>query len=345
MDTIFIVTEANEYVATGHLLECVVCAEGLLGNGYAVSFWINDDADSGMKERIPCQFHEYHHSVEKDYGLLTEELFRIRPKAVLFNLREISEVFLEALKEKILCETVIICIDEFGHRHLAADIIVNPMIDSYYWNYGESSAHLFCGAEYLILPKELEGYHQKEKMVNSSIQTIVITMGGVDPRNYTSDLIEIVPEYFPDAVINVVVGGGNLHYEDIIRKADMNGEILHNKMMIMRNIPHAKLLKMVYDADLVFCAGGNTLHEAACIGTPAVIMPSMPHEVRTAECFEKKGFGIVVPIECNRKEKILKILDYIKSYPVRKDMSVNGKKVSDGMGEKRMIKLIREWIN
>ena len=49
--------------------------------------------------------------------------------------------------DKAIDKTIsIICIDEFGHRNLQADIIVNPMIDSYYWNYGESDARLFCGA-------------------------------------------------------------------------------------------------------------------------------------------------------------------------------------------------------
>ena len=41
---------------------------------------------------------------------------------------------------------------------------------------------------------------------------------------------------------------------------------------------------------MVCCAGGNTLHETACIGTPAIVWPSMPHERRTAECFERQGF-------------------------------------------------------
>ena len=40
-------------------------------------------------------------------------------------------------------------------------------------------------------------------------------MGGVDPRNYTADMIGIVVENFPGAVIDVVIGGGYQHYEKI----------------------------------------------------------------------------------------------------------------------------------
>ena len=76
MNTIFIVTEANATVATGHLMECIVCAEELMESGYDVSFWINDDMEEGLKKRIPCMFWEYHISIENDYEMLllfTEE--------------------------------------------------------------------------------------------------------------------------------------------------------------------------------------------------------------------------------------------------------------------------------
>ena len=345
MNTIFIVTEANKCVATGHLMECIVCAEALLENGYEVSFWINDDAGKDLKKRIPCQLCEYHNSIEEDYELLVEEVYMTQPKVVIFNLREISERFLEVFKEKIQNRTTIICIDEFGHRQLGADIIVNPMIDSYYWDYGESKACLFCGAKYLILPKELELYHQKQKTVNKIIQKIVITMGGVDPKNYTLDLIEIVSRYFVSADINIVVGGGNQHYEDIIRKADRCIEIYHNKIIISQNILHSELLQMMHEADVVLCAGGNTLHEVACIGTPAIILPSMPHEKRTVESFVNKGFGLVINIGHSWKREISLCFEIIKSYQIRERMSANGKNISDGMGRKRVVKIINELVS
>ena len=50
MDTIFIVTEANERVATGHLIECIACVDELLQNEYEVSFWINDNMGEGLKK-------------------------------------------------------------------------------------------------------------------------------------------------------------------------------------------------------------------------------------------------------------------------------------------------------
>jgi UDP-2,4-diacetamido-2,4,6-trideoxy-beta-L-altropyranose hydrolase len=342
MKTIFIVTEANATVATGHLIECIVCAEELVKNGYEISFWINDDMESGLKRRIPYKFQEYHISIESDYESLIEKVCQINPKVLLFNLREISEKFLKVCKEKISKKTSVICIDEFGHRNLFADIIINPMIDSYYWNYGESKAQLFCGAKYLILPKELTQYHKKKKAINNDVQKIVITMGGVDPQNYTVGLIGIVADYFQDIVINVVVGGGNQHYKEIAEQVKRYNRVYGNKINVVRNIINVDLLELMYQADLVICSGGNTLHEVACIGTPAIVIPSMPHEVDNAQTFAGEKFGLVIKNTDNLKTKIWEALRNIRSYQVRNKMSTKGRQISDGLGRMRVVKIIGE---
>lgn len=333
MNTIFIVTEANANVATGHLMECIVCAEELIRNGYEVSFWINDDVESGLKKRIPCRFREYHRSIENDHEVLIEEVCRICPKVLLFNLREISGKFLEVCNKRISDRTMVICIDEFGHRNLQADIIINPMIDPYYWDYGESKAKLFCGAKYLILSERLEKFYEKEKQINSDINKIVVSMGGVDSKNYTSDLIDIISEKFPDAAMEIIIGGGNQHRKEITERA-----VNSKNITLKENI--SNLLDLMYEADLVFCAGGNTLHEVACIGTPVIVLPSMPHEERTAKCFEKKGFGLMVDVRGDRRKNVLDLCDRVRSYELRNSMHVKGKMISDGKGRKRVLEVI-----
>ena len=334
MNTIFIVTEANATVATGHLMECIVCAEELMESGYDVSFWINDDMEEGLKKRIPCMFWEYHISIENDYEMLLKEICKTHPNAVLFNLRELSEKFSKICRKAIDKTISIICIDEFGHRNLQADIIVNPMIDSYYWNYGESDARLFCGAQYLFLAKDTNRFHKMKKIIKEDIGNILISMGGEDPQNYTIFLIREIPICFPDAEINIVLGGGNKKRGDIYRKAEGSARI-----RIYENI--SNMPEMIYHADLIICAGGNTLHEAACVGTPAIVLPSMPHEVRTARCFADGGFGCVINVENNLRDKLWEACENMRDYSVRRRMSDKGKGLSDGLGLKHVMDIIK----
>lgn len=330
---IVIVTEANEKVATGHLIECVECAKECARAGYKIVFWINDDMELCLKEKIPCTYQEYHLCVEDDDKVFLKELQEIEPMAILFNLREISGTFLEKINHCKPKDTKIICIDEFGHRALMADIIINPMIDEFYWDYKESRAALYCGAEYLILPEKLEELHKREKIISKKIKKIVITMGGVDPKNYTKELADIIPYYFPDADVCIVIGGGNSHQEEIERT--VSGK---EKISVRKNI--SDLPEVIYQADIICCAGGNTLHEAACIGTPAVVLPSMPHEKRTAEYFEKQGYAVVIDVDGDWKDNISELLGQVSKVEERRRRSRRGKEIADGLGRKRIVEII-----
>lgn len=333
MDTVCIVTEADEYVATGHLMECIVCAKELIAEGYAISFWINDNAEPALKKRIPCGYHEYKQSIEEDNTHFFQVVISEQVKVIVFNLRQITEKFLYKVKHMVSDNTKILCIDEFGHRDLPADIIVNPMIVPYYWDYGDCKARLYCGAEYLILPAEPGMLHLRKKQINEKIERIVISMGGADPENYTLKLVKIVPELFEETEISIVIGAENKNRKEIEKEA------AYRKVSLYRNVTN--LPEMMFETDVLICAGGNTLHEAACIGTPAIVIPSRPHEEQTAKCFQEKGFGIVVDGQVDLKTEILNALYKINSLETRNEMSKNGKLVSDGLGRKRIVDIIK----
>lgn len=319
MNTVIIVTETNKYVATGHLMECTVCAEELIKNGYFILFWINSDAEINLKRRIPCDYQEYEKKIEEDYECFFKQIEVTHPQAVIFNLREIEKNFLAETKRLFSNSTKLVCIDEFGHRNLPADIIINPMANSYYWNYGNTKAKLFCGAKYLILSPVLSELHSRTKIINNKIKNIVITMGGVDPKNYTSHLIDIISHRFCHSIIHVIIGGGNHHEKEIV-----NHSMKYKNIKIYKNI--LDLPQMMFDSDLLICAGGNTLHEAACIGIPTMVIPSMPHEQMTAQYFEKHGFGYVIDLNKNFYEEVLCISEKLKNFRERILMSKKEKR-------------------
>lgn len=333
MDSVILVTEANDRVATGHLMECIVCADELQCAGYHVAFWVNHDAPVGLKERIPCSYQEYQHSIEVDCLGVIEELICLKPCAIIFNLREISNAVIVRIREAVGKNIKIICIDELGHRDLSADIIVNPMIDPYFWSYGNSPAQLYCGEQYLMLEKRVSLLHERKKKINQEVRIIVITMGGVDPQNYTSALLNLIPHYFTDTIIEVIIGAGNAEREEIIKIGGRNSLI-----KVYENV--SNLPELMYEADLVFCAGGNTLYEAACVGTPAIVLPSMPHERRTAEIFEQNKFCRVIDTERDLETELFDRLSDIKPYHVRKQMSESGKQILDGLGRSRMVNIV-----
>lgn len=336
MKRIAVVTEADEKMASGHLMESIVCAQVFSRAGYDVVFYINKDAPEPLKERILFPFIEY----EELMGETSDFCEKCRfwhCDCYLFNLREIDNVFLLKFKREIE-DCVVICVDEWGHRKLDCDVIVNPMIDPYYWEYLDSTAQKYYGEKYLVLFPELADYHKRKKRINISIQKLLITMGGVDPHGYSLELAKWLPEHYLDCQIDFVLGGGFQKANEI---KSVLGSYVH--VNVYQNISF--LYRLLYEADLVLCAGGNTLHEAAAIGTPALIFPSAVHENRNAEMFIKNGFGRKVDCEKVEKQEVLYLLSTLNDAAVRKEMSVAGKRMIDGAGAGRMLNIVESMLD
>ena len=158
-------------------------------------------------------------------------------------------------------------------------------------------------------------------------------MGGVDPYGYSLILAKWLPERYKDWDFDFVLGGGFQKTEEIksVLKKYANVNVYHN-------IPF--LYRLIYEADLVFCAGGNTLHETAAIGTPALIFPGAGHEVRNADMFIGKGFGRKICAKRAVEFEIINSLSEMEDKNVRKEISDAGKRMIDGMGAQRMLEIM-----
>ncbi len=287
MKHVLIVTEANKTVASGHLMECIEIANVLSDSGYQVSFMVNDDMPQDFRQRILVPYTVYRYDLELGKQDISETASRNHVDLIIFNFRSIEDQLLQYIRKDF--HGTILCIDELGHRHLSCDVIVNPMIDPYYHEYVESEAQIYAGPEYLVLPRTLLDYHNREKKISPQIQRICVSMGGVDPFGTTLKLAGWLPQIMQGVKIDLVLGGG-FQYSSELEKI-----IAHNEdIAVHRNIDY--IYELFFRADLAFCAGGNTLHELACIGTPTIVIPSMPHEVRNGKAFERRGFGICLPI-------------------------------------------------
>lgn len=331
---ILVVTEANEKVASGHLMECIECCREFCLHSIKTYLMVNRDMPSGLKERISMPYDTYSSNIQEEADALIDFVRKNRIGIVVFNLREIQNRFLQKIRKEIADISSIVCIDEFGHRSLDADVIINPMIDEYYWKY-ETNGTLYGGAEYLILPRNLKKYHEKEKSIREEIETITVSMGGVDAKGTTLKLAVWLEELFSDVRLNLVMGGGFAYQEQLL-------ELVKGKknIRIYQNITF--LYDLFMESDLAVCAGGNTLHELAALGVPALVTPGMPHEMRNGKAFERMGFSICgEDAEHVTKDSFTADMKRLSDYRLRVEMSGNGKKIADGRGVDRVFQIIK----
>lgn len=335
MNGVWILTEADEQIASGHLLECIDLAKDMMQAGIAVSFFVNADCPAAFQTRIPFAYQMYERNAD---GTLTmPQDAGARPDAFVFNFRAITNRVLDSFRGG----GTLICIDEWGHRALDCDIIINPMVDPYYWHY-DTNAKVYGGAEYLALSEKLQDYRRQEKLIREHIERICITMGGVDLHGTTVKLVRWLPE-MRQALhgtlqhVDVVLGGGFSHDESLQEAIKASG--CADLITTHRNIQN--LYDFLMQADLAFCAGGNTLHELATLGVPAIVIPTMPHEWRNGKAFERKGCCMGLPLATELTESdVLAAVGTCMLIAERQKMCDAGRGQFDGLGRRRILKIV-----
>lgn len=328
---ILIITEANEIVASGHLMESIALYRELIKKGVEVCILVNSDIPEFFGELLrDYNYSQYCKTLDDGKEDIIRHLINNKYDVIVTDLREIKNCQLKYIKKRLTGKTI--CLDEWGNRFLECDVIVNNMADKRFWNYKDSTSKIYTGPEFLILSEKLECYHKKEKIINEKIKKIVISMGGVDKNNNTKRIVDVLKDTTKYESVDVVLGGGYKWDEEITAVV----ENISN-YRIHKNIDY--LFDLFYEADLVFSAGGNTMYELAAIGTPTIIIPTMEHEKINGKAFEKKGFSHVVKLE-----EVTNIIANMSKEHRNKE-SLAGKDLVDGYGLKRISNIIMEMNN
>ncbi|MDP7196812.1 MAG: glycosyltransferase, partial [SAR202 cluster bacterium] len=143
-----------------------------------------------------------------------------------------------------------------------------------------------------------------------------------------------------DYIKKVVVGPGfrnRRELEIINKKSKHKFELIDG----LKNISN-----LILEASVIFTAGGDTLYEAACIGTPAIVLWEDIHEKKQADWFTREGSAINLGqgtvVEGKKIEEITIRLQNNADKWIK--MSNSGKRIIDGKGIERIVKIIRSSI-
>ena len=226
--------------------------------------------------------------------------------------------------------------DDAWSKKVYADILFNGTNVSDYHNYVKvnKSAKLFLNTKYWIVPTEFSKFRKKLVDIKQKRKyTVIISMGGSDPNNITSNVIESIKNITSLKII-VIVGPFFSHLSKL-RKITKS----HNNIKLIK--PTEKLWKEFSRVDIAISNGGNTLFELATMSVPTLTIPGFKHEIKYAEAFMSDNFSINLGF-CQSNKKIIhsSLNDLLSDLSLRKKMCVHGKKIVDGKGLSRVVKII-----
>lgn len=227
------------------------------------------------------------------------------------------------------CSRMLVTIEDKGDAASLADLRFNIL-------YHSDGA--ITGFEFMPLDSVFQLKHIKEKIIKKEIRKLMVTQGGSDTHGLTPKIIKAL-EALPVSIKASVIIGPNFSHqqklEDVLQSIQRTFELISDK---------TDLSDIMFESDLAVTAGGNTLFELACVGTPAVVICGEPFEVETAERLQKQDFGINLgfgaDVEGNKIYSTVQSL--ATDYGLRLKMSRMGKELIDGRGTERMFKRVVE---
>lgn len=336
--------DANERIATGHLMRCMAIAKGFQRRGEEVVFFLAEEKETQrLKEQnIPyIVLHSQWNDLEWELPALKERLREYVVTRLIVDSYQATKGYLESLNQ---CVKVIFIDDMAEETYQIAGVIHYsnwPWDVTYKKRYEGLDTVCMVGMEYTPLREEF--YPSEEESVKKNI---LLTTGGTDPYDVAGRLLEYVKESqqkrgkLPDQVHFLVISGSmNQNKPHLKKLAEENCWIT-----LCENVNNmGELMRASY---LAVSAGGTTLYELCACKVPTISFSFADNQEGFTE--EMGEQGIMFYAGDARKEKRLIEIVYNKLAEMWNDEKICGQFrekmgiLVDGKGVERLVDQILE---
>ena len=177
----------------------------------------------------------------------------------------------------------VVSIDDPEDKRLEADLVFYPPVPQLKeMDWGGFLGKIYAGWEYVLLRQEILKYSKKFIKNNRSV---LVSMGGSDPQNLTSFVVDTIMDLDSDLMFKIVLGPGYVFEDELhtkLKSANFNYIILHDP----DNFP-----EIMSEADFAIISFGVTAYELAVMGIPAIYLCLSDDHVESANLFDKTKIG------------------------------------------------------
>ena len=250
---------------------------------------------------------------------------------IILDVQDTSAAFIKNLRQD---KKAVVSFEDLGEGRNHVDLLVDC-------NLGEEKStelpvQTLFGNNYAVLAEEFEAYHSKPRVFKNTINSVLVTFGGTDPHSLTPTLAEKLLHIQPGLSITLLAGPGNENIPALKYLANK-----HEKVKLMEST--SEMAQTLFAHDIVFCAGGVTLHEAMAVGTPAFVINQVQHQADKANRAEKQGAALNLGMSDSWAEN--RLPEILQSNPkILEKTSQAGKSMIDGKGLKRIVDAIEELL-
>lgn len=343
--------DADSRVGLGHIMRCLALAQAWRKAGGSAIFLTRCKSSLILKK------------IKKE-GFELESLERVHPnatdsKSLISLCRRIEAKGLRAVavvdgyhfdsayqKEVFKAGFRFLCVDDYGHsERYWADWVLNQNASASSRIYAGKAprSQLLLGPEYALLRREFIDCHNFERRIPQRAQKLLVTLGGADPVNATTKVLESLSQLrIKSLEVRILIGSENP------RRNELKSKI---KPLHFAKGPHIRLISktdnmvgMMAWADLAVSAGGSTCWEMAALGLPNAIITIADNQIKNSQALARRGVSVNLgwheEVKIDRISQVLK--DLITDKALRTSMSQRGRMMVDGSGASKVCSLLSE---
>lgn len=326
-------------------MRCLVLADLFKKNGIKVEFICRSHKGNSIDRIISNDFKVYELAAPKNNEFETSSKYfhwlGVKQKkdaddcVNLIKLEKVNWVIVDhyGIDEqwhkqiKPYCEKLMV-IDDLANRKFDCHLLLNQNLGIEKTNYSDrvpEDCILLLGTKYALLRPEFSRLRHKafaKRKNTSSVNDIIISMGGSDINNITHSILENIPNNYN---VTVVLGKYSPHNK-MLKNYIKNKNI---KMLIDSN----NMAELMLNADLAIGGGGSTSWERCCLSLPAFIFLIDENQRMIVEQLVKLGsVKLIENIESIKNN----LENFQKDISLWTSMTRKSKDICDGLGADRV---------
>lgn len=290
--------DANEQIATGHLMRCLAIAAECRRRGKTCLFLLAEEKETqritqrGFSYQI---LHSAWDSLEQEIDWIQEFLQHHPCEWLVVDTYQATSRYLQKLNE--VCP--VLYLDDFGENEFPVAAVLHYGViqdqANYIQRYQAKGISVLAGTDYIPLREEFQPAHLKklwkewaERQRIGEQEHILITTGGTDPYHVTDLLLKYcLAEKFPGKYcFHVIVGSMNETASDLEQLAERALQERIAEVKLYFGVSH--MAELMCQCDYAVSAGGTTLYELCACGVPTVCFTFADNQIPAVQMLARQ---------------------------------------------------------
>lgn len=317
-----IYANGSEKIGMGHIIRTMAIGDVLRTNKIEVEYICSSSSVECIK------FIEGKgYVVKSELSCINKYFFIIVDSYDIDNTKKLVDFY--RFSEKVIYIDDLNLLDSYD-----IDLLINYAVGAENYNY-DGKAGKLLGSKFTPLRTQFLNISYRE--LKKNLKNVLITMGAADEFNYTSYILKILLQSYPDLNYKVVLGMTNKN-KDVIKNT-----FNYSNVEFYTNVED--MASLMQNNDIAVSAGGSTIYELCACRIPTIAVITADNQKQFISAINSKiALEYVDFTKGARDEIVNKFNSLYKDYDYRKKLAYDMNSLVDGKGTDRIAEEINAML-